>query len=109
MNNILKTIVFGVMITLLTACGKPKLDTSSDEAMKASIQEIMTELSPKDKQNFEKAITGIYVLGAMASLGKNVSVEQAKENINTKLNGKTAEDIFIMANEIREKMNGDKK
>ena len=57
MKNILKTLALGVMITLLTACGEPKLDTSSDEAMKASIQKIMAELSPEEQENFKKTIT----------------------------------------------------
>jgi len=104
MKNILKTLALGVMITLLTACGEPKLDTSSDEAMKASIQKIMAELSPEEQENFKKTITGIYMLGAMASLGNDVSADQANAKINAKLDGKTAKEVFIMADEIREKM-----
>jgi len=104
MEKILKTLAFGVMITLLTACGDPKLDTSSDEAMKASIQKIMAELSPEEQEGFKKTITGIYMLGAMASLGNDVSADQAKAKINEKLDGKTAKEVFIMADEIRAKM-----
>ncbi len=104
MKNTLKIFVLGAVISLLTACGEPKLDTSSDETMTASIQEIMGELSIEDQEKFEKTIMGIYVLTAMSSFGNDVSPEEAKAKIDEELNGKTAKEIFAIADEIKAEM-----
>jgi hypothetical protein len=104
MNKTLKILALGLAISLLTACGEPKLDTSSDEAMKASLQEIMAELSQEEQEKFKKTIVGIYMLAAMASLGNDITADEAKSKINERLNGKTAKEVFIMADEIKAKM-----
>ncbi|MFD2177802.1 DUF6694 family lipoprotein [Veronia pacifica] len=104
MKKILKTLAFGAMVTLLTACGEPTLDTSSDKAMKASIQEIMTQLSQEEKTKFKNSIKQIYVVGTMSSFGTGESPEQARAKVGEKLNGMTAEEIFALADEIKAKM-----
>ena len=104
MKKIFKTLALGLMISLLTACGEPKLDTSSEETMKASIKNIMAELSPEEQNKFKKTLTGIYMLGAMAHLGDSASAEEAQAKVNAKLDGKTAKEGFTMAEEIRERM-----
>ena len=90
---------------LLTACGDPKIDGSSDEAMKKSVQAIMESLPDEKKEEFKKTLTGIYMLGGLASLGSNKSKEEVQAEITAKLDGKTADEIFAMAAEIKEKMN----
>lgn len=104
MNNMLKLVLAITTILMLSACGKPTLDTSSDEAMKESVQKIMADLSKDDQEKFKKTLTGIYMLGALASLGSD-NAEDAKAKINAKLNGKTAEEVFQLADELKQKMN----
>ena len=101
----IQSLTVGLAISLLAACGDPKLDTSTDETMKSSIQSITAELSPEDQERFKKAITGIYMLGALASMGEDKSTEEIQASINSKLDGKTAAEIFEVADEIRQKMN----
>lgn len=105
MTKTIKFLALGFAISLLAACGEPKLDTSTDETMKSSVQNIMAELSPEDQEKFKKTITGIYMIGALASMGEGKSTEEIKESINSKLDDKTAIEIFEVADEIRQKMN----
>lgn len=100
MNKLVKVTLTMATIFMLAGCGKPTLDTSSEEALKASVQEIMADLSKEDQQKFQKSLGGIYMLGALASLG-NSDAEDAAAKINAKLDGKTAEEIFEMADELR--------
>ena len=91
------------VVFMLAGCGEPTLDTSSDEAMKESVQEIMADLSEEDQKRFKKTLTGIYMLAALSSMGDGNS-EDAKAKINAKLDGKTAEEVFQFAEEIKKKM-----
>ena len=104
MSKLLKYLSITLLVSLLTACGDPKLDTSTDETMKSSVQNMMSELSPEDKNKFKKTITGIYMIGALSSIRSNKSPEEIKASINSKLNGKTVVEIFEMADKIREKI-----
>jgi len=108
MKFTLKVVSLIFAALLLTACGDPKLDGSSNEAMKKSVQEIMTKLPDEKKEEFKKTLTGIYMLGALASMGSDKSKEEVQAEITAKLDGKTADDVFAMAKEIKEKMNKNK-
>ena len=90
---------------LLTACGDPTLDGSSDEAMKKSVQIILEELPDEKKERFKEILSGIYELGTLAYEGSNQSKDEVQAIINSKLEGKTANDIFYMIDEIKEGMN----
>lgn len=104
MKNLFKLVFVIATIFMLSGCGKPTLDTSSDVAMKNSVQKIMAELSKDDQERFKKSLARIYMLGAIASLGGG-NAEDAKEKINAKLDGKTAEEVFQLAYELKQKMN----
>jgi len=45
------------------------------------------------------------MLGALASMGGDKSKDEVQAAITAKLDGKTADDVFAMAAEIKEKMN----
>lgn len=109
MKLIVKFVFAASLVLSLSGCGDPTIDSSSDEAMKKSVQNIMSELSEDDQKRFMKTIKGIYVIGALAHMGKNTSKEEIKASINEKLDGKTAEDIFVMASEMKKRMNERKK
>lgn len=104
MKNLLKLVVTITTIFLLSGCGDPTLDTSSDAALKESVSKIMADLSQDDQERFKKALTGVYMFGALASMGSD-NPEQARAKIDEKLNGKTAEDIFQLADELKQQMN----
>ena len=105
MKNILKIASIVVLALLLTACGdEPKIDGSSKDAMKKSVHKIMEELPDEKKEKFQKTLTGIFMLGALSSMGSNHSEDEIQAKILSKLDGKTADDIFKMGAELKEKM-----
>ena len=108
MNNIFKTLALGVVLSLLTGCGEPKLDTSSDEAMTASIEKIVAELPLEEQEKFKQAVVGIYLVNAMSSVASGVSADEANTKMNEKLDGKTAKEVFAIANEISTRVGGKK-
>ena len=87
---------------MLSGCGEPTFDTSSDETIKESLQEIIADLSKDDQERFKKTLTNIYMFGALADFGDNA--EDTTEKINSILNGKTADEIFQFANELKQKV-----
>lgn len=95
-----------LIIPIIFAVGcEPRIDASSEEALQASVQEVKKSL-PEDKQEaFEKALLTISFadlnLGAMMAGLQNdkTLIEGARE----KLNGKTAAEIFALAEEIQKK------
>ncbi|OUR63639.1 hypothetical protein A9Q79_09875 [Methylophaga sp. 42_25_T18] len=90
---------------LLTACGDPKIDASSDEAMKKSIQAIKEKLTEEKKEEFKEALFGIYMSGALASMGGDKSEEEVQAAILANLDGKTADDLFAMVKELKDNRN----
>lgn len=102
MIKTLKVLSLGLVITLLTACGEPTLDTSSDQAMKTSIQEIMAELPSDEQKRFKETIAGIYMLAIMPYFGNDALADQAKARLDEELDGKNAEEIFTIAKKIGE-------
>ena len=125
MKGILKFTVAVLVTLLVTACGDsmpsasskvlsveafvdvPRLDTSSSEAMKTSAQEIMSALSQEKQEKFKETLTGIYVLAQLASIGAGKSKDEMEATVSKKLNGKSAAEVFLMAKEIKNKMNED--
>ncbi len=103
----MKKAAIALLITislLLVACGgDPTLDTSSKETMKLSMQEMMVKLSPEDQKKLQESVTGLYMIEAISSMGKKDG-EQIQKEVGAKLNGKTAKEIFAMAEEVRKKM-----
>lgn len=89
---------------LLSGCSEPTLDTSSKQALSDSGKEIMATLSEEDQERFKETIAGIYMLGAFASLGNDGNMDEIKARIDEKLHGKTAEEIFQIADEIEQQM-----
>ena len=105
MNKLFKIITMSALVTLLVACGEPTLDTSSESAMQASVIEILDELSPEDQERFGDAITGMYMLAGLASLGTGESPDVLQDRLSEELHGKTAKEVFAMAEEMAEELN----
>lgn len=87
----------------LAGCGEPKLDGSSEAAMKASAQKVAEKLSPEKRQKFQEAFTLIALQGLdfKAIMKGEVSSEGAAANSMASLNGKTADEVIAQADAIR--------
>lgn len=87
----------------LAGCGEPKLDGSSEAAMKASAQKVAEQLSPEKRQKFQEAFTLIALQGLdfTAIMKGDVTPEGAAANSMAALNGKTADDVIAQADAIR--------
>ncbi|MBN2768280.1 MAG: hypothetical protein JXQ68_04200 [Campylobacterales bacterium] len=104
MKTIVKIFSIAILAIILSGCGKSTLDTSSEEAMKKSADKIMTELSAEDQERFQRSIVGIYMYAAITSLGNGENQDEVLNKVNTQMDGKTAEEIFALADELQEKM-----
>ncbi|RKS59550.1 MULTISPECIES: DUF6694 family lipoprotein [Photorhabdus] len=81
-----------VLVAFLAGCGEPKLDASSDTAMKESIQEMNKNLSPEDQAKFQRAIAKtIFKVGFSSG-----DAAQKDQKFKEALNGKTAKEIIAM-------------
>jgi len=102
----------GIFFLLLTmvACNSetPTFDTSSKETKKQSIQMMAATMKPDERMRLQKVLAGIYTIGALASLGGKQSEEEIFSLIDSKLNGKTAVEIFTFANELKRRLKSDK-
>lgn len=91
----------------VTACSAgTKIDTSSEESMGKSITAIMEELDPSEQAKFQAALKtvmfgGVANLIGMMAMGQNV--EATKADYLAKIDGKTAQDIIQIADNMKKK------
>ncbi len=106
-----KAILFLFFVTLIVvSCGDPKVDASTDESMKASIEKVRQSLPQDKKDSFDNALKilafnqvdlkGLFAEGASG-------IGSTKEKMKDALNGKTGFEILaeaeIIKNERKEK------
>lgn len=82
-----------VLAAGLTACGAPTVDTSSEEAFKASISKIESKLSEKEAEEFGAAIGMVTMSVAMEAV---MSGKSPEEELKKKLHGKTASEVIAL-------------
>jgi hypothetical protein len=94
-----------VAAIVLVGCTDPTIDSSSDEAAKQSAQQIRESLPAEDRERFDKAL---FTVTMNAAVGDKSLMEiaasdpdQLRAKALERLDGKSAEDIFRMADEIR--------
>lgn len=94
---------------LLIGCDQPKVDTSTDESMKASLQKVKESLPEDKRQEFSDATSTILMnsidmkammAGAFSGNGDAVATQQA-DKAKAALNGKTGEEIISEAKAIQ--------
>ena len=98
-------ILFFASLLVLAACGPGRVDGTSDESLKKSLEQVRTELPDDERTKFDQAIQEI----AFADLGLNDLLVAGKtgdalglaEKIREKLDGKTGAEILAQAQEIR--------
>ena len=94
---------FPLVLLFINGCGKPTIDTSSDEKMVASIAKVKSSL-PKDKHDeFEEAIQFItFIDFDLFGFFKNTQIDtgSTERKMKETLDGKTAEEVFALAEKI---------
>jgi len=91
--SILCAIIALVFTALLSGCGEPTIDGTSDESFKASIEVIGNGMTQEERKDFGTAYAVIAM--KMTFEGKGVS------EIRKSLHGKTAKEVFAMAEKIK--------
>ncbi len=100
---------------ILIGCGTPKIDSSSDEKLKSSIQKIKESLASDQQKVFEESLQ--IVLFSQINLGNvfmgvnnPLAFNNLTDSLKASLNNKTAEDIILEAKKIKEaKLEAEKK
>jgi hypothetical protein len=95
-----KLIVLIALVALVTGCGEKKVDSSSDEKFKESIEAVKNSLSTEEKKQFEEAVQvmAFSEIGNLFEAAANS--EEMQRKIKDKLNGKTADEIIAEGNRI---------
>jgi len=95
-----KLIAMLILVTLVAGCGDKKVDSSTDETLKSSIEAVKSSLNEEKKKEFEDAIQALAFseIGNIFEAAANPDGMQRK--IKDKLNGKTADEIIAEGNRI---------
>jgi len=96
MKKITYLLIACAMTLLLTACGAPTIDASSETAMQESMEEITKDMTEAEKTEFGMAIMAVSMKVAMSNMG---NPEKAEEAVQEALDGKTAEEVIEMSKE----------
>ncbi len=88
---------------ILTGCGKPTIDSSSDEKLKASVEKVKASLPDEQKEKFEEAIQ--VVAFSEMDLSSPFAASQAdtgatERKMNEALDGLTAQEVIDLAAKI---------
>ncbi|MDM8536925.1 hypothetical protein QUF70_09250, partial [Desulfobacterales bacterium HSG17] len=77
---------------LMFGCGESKIDTSTDEAMRSSIEKVRESLPADMRKHFNEAMLTV-------AIGDNSNIEPSdiNERMKAKLNGKTGLEIIAEA------------
>lgn len=96
-----------VGVLAFTGCGRKKIDTSTDERMKKSIETVRASLPEQDRDKFDESLVAITTskLDISDIIGGRTGNMEAK--IKESLNGKTAAEV-IAAGQVIVAQRGDK-
>lgn len=88
---------------ILAGCGEPKLDGSSEQAMKQSVEKVSSKLEPGKQAEFKEALQ--VVAFSQMNLGALMKGEQTPDGLAGKmfseLDGKTADEVIAKAASIK--------
>lgn len=95
-----KLIVMVALMFLVAGCGDKKVDSTTDESLKSSLEAVKSSLSDEKKKEFEDAIQALAFseIGNIFEVAANPDGMQRK--IKDKLDGKTANEIIAEGNLI---------
>ncbi|CAM3311979.1 hypothetical protein BZK31_04165 [Pseudomonas floridensis] len=97
-----RTAVLLLSALILSGCGKPKLDGSSNEALQQSISKVVAGMSEEEKNQFKEDLQVVAMtnLDLRAVFTGQSSTDLAKQNMLTSLDGKTAAEVGVEAKRI---------
>lgn len=99
-----KLIAVAIAATLLSGCGEPRIDGSSEEAFKKSISKVAESLPEEKRKQFSADV--MLLAFQNMDLGKVMSGKQNPEDISgsmiSSLGGKTAGEVSAEAARVRE-------
>lgn len=110
----MKKILAILLLVLLFGCSsQPTIDASSDEALKASIENVQNSLSDDKKMEFRQAVLSI----ALQSFDPSQMMQQSGSDnddatmvylqaIKDRIDGKTADEIIALAESLRKESEG---
>lgn len=96
MHHKFKTALLAMIFVLLTACGAPTLDTSSDEKLEQSLQAMIEKLPENEQSQVAQTVMGMYMMSAFAAFGGEEAALKARKNLDAELHGKTAKEILAL-------------
>ncbi|MGV7093230.1 DUF6694 family lipoprotein [Siccibacter turicensis] len=108
-----KMIISALAVLLLAGCNDPKIDATTEDTLKSSLQEVRNSLDEADKPRFDKAVEVVAL--------SNISIPellQAKEKENDAfiqnkfketLNGKSGKEVISLADDITRKQADEKR
>ena len=95
---------FAIALTVFVGCSDPKIDSSSDESMKASVEKVRKSLPESKQQEFDEAMQVLALsqvdlkdLFAQGATG----VGNVEGKVRQSLDGKTGEQVIAEADRIR--------
>ena len=100
---------FSIIVLFFTGCSGPTIDTTTDESMRASIEEVRNSLDSDEQVEFDDALkiimfsninTGGMLVAAFT--GDVPNKESMVGNLKKSLEGKSASEIISDAQEIKE-------
>lgn len=93
-----------LILALLVGCGQPRVDTSTDEAMEASLKEVRESLPENQRAEFDSALQTLAMsrvdFAELLSTGKAPDAEAAARDLKSTLHGKTAGEIVAAADRV---------
>jgi hypothetical protein len=94
-----------VLLFSVGGCAQPTIDTSSDEAMKRSMQEVRESLPEERRKEFDDAVRDIAFADVsfqdLMAQGANPQVDLLGSRIKQRLGGKNAEQVISEATQLR--------
>lgn len=109
MYRLLKPLAALALGLLLVACSESgsgafdsnaRLDTSSEDAMSASMEAMMEGMDKADQQKLAGALAGIMMIRGFQLMGEDLSEEETHARIMEGLHGLTASEIIAKAEEV---------
>ena len=104
----MRTLKIIVLALILAACGEPKIDASTEESMKSSMEQIKARMTTEERAEFEKAAQVVLMtevdfkeMMQAALRGEEFDSEQVASDMKNRLDGMTAADILSEAERIK--------
>lgn len=99
-NRALIAVVLGVC---LAGCGEKRIDATSMDTMKTSMEAVRNSLPEAERPAFDEAYKALVVSGALASALSGDNKDQVLATAKDAVHGKTAEEIIAAGKTLKEK------